>query len=59
MFVPIEIGIAGERHFEVLDGLQQGEQVIIGPFDVLRSLQEGDRVETQTGALARRAEDEE
>lgn len=48
-FAAIEIGIAGERHFEVLSGLEDGEEVIIGPFDVIRTLQSGDRVQTRNG----------
>ena len=47
VFVPIEIGIAGERHFEVLSGVAEGDQVIIGPFDRLRDLQEEDLVEAE------------
>ena len=32
VFVPVKTGIAGEKYFEVLSGLKEGEQVIIGPF---------------------------
>jgi HlyD family secretion protein len=46
-FVPIEIGIAGERHFEVLSGVAEDDQVIIGPFDRLRDLQDDDPVEVE------------
>jgi len=44
-FVAIEIGIAGERHFEVLSGIEEGDEVVTGPFDVIRSLTSGDRIE--------------
>ncbi len=40
----VKIGIAGDRFFEVLSGLQAGDQVVIGPFSALRRLREGDRV---------------
>lgn len=43
-FVPLETGIAGERHFEVLSGLEEGAPVIRGPFDALRRLDSGERV---------------
>jgi HlyD family secretion protein len=43
-FVPVEVGIAGERYFEVLKGLGQGDRVITGPFDSVRNLFEGDDV---------------
>ena len=44
IFIPIEIGIAGERHFEVLSGIELGDKVITGPFDIIRTLLDGDRV---------------
>lgn len=43
-FVPIEIGIAGERHFEVLGGVEEGARIVIGPFDAIRELGDGDPV---------------
>ena len=43
-FVPVEVGIAGERYFEVLKGLSQGDRVITGPFDSVRNLFEADDV---------------
>ncbi|MFM8534577.1 MAG: efflux RND transporter periplasmic adaptor subunit [Acidimicrobiia bacterium] len=45
-FVPVTVGIAGERYLEVLSGLTEGDQVITGPFDSVRSLFEGDQVRT-------------
>jgi len=45
VFVPIEIGIAGERHFEVLSGIEEGDEVVTGPFDIIRALTSGDRIE--------------
>ena len=43
-FREVKTGIAGDRFFEVLSGLQSGEEVIIGPFSALRRLREGDAV---------------
>ena len=45
VFVPIEVGIAGERHFEVLSGIEEGDEVVTGPFDIIRALATGDRIE--------------
>ncbi len=56
-FVPISVGIAGERHFEVLSGMSEGDDVVTGPFDVIRSLTTGDRIET-TGPAGRPADRE-
>ena len=35
---PIKTGIAGEKYFEVLDGLKAGDEVITGPFASVREL---------------------
>lgn len=43
-FVPIKMGIAGEKYFEVLSGLQDGDQVIIGPYNSVRAMTDGDAV---------------
>jgi len=44
-FRPVKTGITGDMDIEVLDGLKEGEEVIIGPFKALRKLTEWDRVE--------------
>ncbi len=41
-FVIVQVGIAGERYFEVTSGLKEGDRVITGPFDSVRNLFEGD-----------------
>jgi HlyD family secretion protein len=47
-FVPIKMGIAGEKYFEVLSGLRPGDQVITGPYNSVRGLADGDDVKLQT-----------
>jgi HlyD family secretion protein len=47
-FVPVKVGIAGERYFEVLSGLAEGDQVITGPFASVRGLRDGDAVTITT-----------
>lgn len=44
-FMPVKIGIAGERYFEVADGLKEGDRVITGPFDSVRNMFDGDLVQ--------------
>ena len=44
LFVPVKLGIAGERYFEVAGGLEEGDRVITGPFDSVRNLYDGDTV---------------
>jgi HlyD family secretion protein len=46
-FVPIELGIAGDRYFEVLSGLKEGDQVITGPYNSVRSMGDGEAVKLQ------------
>jgi HlyD family secretion protein len=43
-FQPVQIGIAGEDHFEILSGLEAGTTVVSGPFRVLRELKDGTSV---------------
>ncbi len=45
VFVPVNTGIAGERYFEALSGLEEGDLVITGPFEVVRNLDDGDPVD--------------
>jgi HlyD family secretion protein len=44
MFVPVKVGIAGEEHFEVLSGVQAGDTVVAGPYQVIRDLKDSTRV---------------
>jgi len=41
VFTPIKTGIAGEKYFEALSGVNVGDQVIIGPFSSVRELRDG------------------
>jgi len=43
-FVPIEVGIAGDKYFEVLSGVKDGEQVVTGPYNSVRGMADGDLV---------------
>ena len=49
-FVPVKVGIAGERYFEVLSGLKAGDRVITGPFSNVRNLRDGDEVKVDEKA---------
>jgi HlyD family secretion protein len=52
-FVPIKMGIAGEKYFEVLSGLQPNDQVITGPYNSVRKLVDGQAVKIETPAKSR------
>ncbi len=47
VFTPIKTGIAGDKYFEVLSGLKEGEQVITGPFSNVRTLADGAAVKVE------------
>ncbi len=40
-FRPVKVGIAGERHFEVIDGLKAGEKIVAGTYQAIRELKDG------------------
>ena len=52
-FVPIETGVSGERFVEVLRGLNEGDIVITGPFNVARNLGDGDPVRANEQSAVR------
>jgi HlyD family secretion protein len=53
VFTPITVGIAGERYFEVLEGLNAGDQVVTGPFASVRELMDGSAVSLQSAERRR------
>jgi HlyD family secretion protein len=49
-FSPVKTGIAGDKYFEVLDGLKAGDRVITGPFTSVRTLADGAQVKIESPA---------
>jgi HlyD family secretion protein len=43
-FVPIKLGIAGDKYFEIVSGLKPGDQVVTGPYNSVRNIADGDPV---------------
>jgi HlyD family secretion protein len=43
-FAPIKMGIAGDKYFEVLSGLKDGDAVVTGPYNSVRGMADGDLV---------------
>jgi len=43
-FVKVKTGIAGELMIEAVDGPKPGQEIVTGPFKVLRQVKEGDKV---------------
>jgi HlyD family secretion protein len=53
VFEPVKTGIAGEKYFEIVEGLKEGDQVIIGPFASVRELRDGAAVKVEAAAPRR------
>jgi HlyD family secretion protein len=51
-FEPVQVGIAGREHFEVLNGIAAGDSVIAGPYEAIRSLTNGQKVRSMITAPA-------
>jgi HlyD family secretion protein len=49
-FRPVEVGIAGEEHFEVLAGLAYGDTIVAGPYQTIRDLSDSTRVRAMPGS---------
>jgi HlyD family secretion protein len=52
-FVPIKMGIAGDKYFEVLTGPKEGDQVVTGPYNSVRGMADGDQVKIDNAKKAR------
>jgi HlyD family secretion protein len=48
-FVPVEVGVAGIDHFEILSGVEEGDRVVSGPYQVIRALVDGVEVKEMQG----------
>jgi HlyD family secretion protein len=46
-FRPVKVGIAGEKHFEVLSGLKEGDKIVAGTYQAIRDLKDGALVREQ------------
>lgn len=40
-FRPVKVGIAGEKYFEVLTGLKEGDKIVGGTYQAIRELKDG------------------
>src|SRR5947207_1024592 len=43
-FHTVKVGIAGEEHFEVVEGVHPGDTIVAGPYQAIRDLKEGAHV---------------
>ncbi len=40
-FRPVKVGIAGEKHFEVVSGVKSGDKIVAGTYQAIRELKDG------------------
>ena len=52
-FRRVRVGIAGRDHFEVLEGLEEGDVIVAGSFQAIRDLEDGDMVRAQDSENSR------
>ncbi|HSA54310.1 MAG TPA: efflux RND transporter periplasmic adaptor subunit [Gemmatimonadaceae bacterium] len=47
-FRPVKVGIAGDKYFEVISGLQSGERIVGGTYQAIRELRDGTLIREAT-----------
>ena len=45
-FRPVKVGIAGEKYFEVLGGVKEGETIVAGTYQAIKDLKDGALIRT-------------
>ncbi|OFV97466.1 MAG: hypothetical protein A3F68_07540 [Acidobacteria bacterium RIFCSPLOWO2_12_FULL_54_10] len=55
-FQPVKTGISGITEIEILSGLQEGDEIVIGNYEALRTLKSGDRVRVDNSSNRREAQ---
>ena len=58
VFVLVETGITGETKIEVLKGLNEGDEIVVGSFKTLRNLKDGDFVQKRRAGVGPAREEE-
>lgn len=51
-FVKVKTGITGTTHIQVLSGLKPGQEIVIGPYSILRTLKNGDLIKREKTGLS-------
>jgi HlyD family secretion protein len=53
-FVEVQTGISDQTNYEIAEGLEKGDEVIIGSFRILRTLGDGDLIDVDNTMLKRK-----
>lgn len=48
-FVEVRTGVSGDQYIEITKGLRPGDEIIAGPYKILRNLSDGDVIRVDTG----------
>jgi HlyD family secretion protein len=56
-FVTVTTGIADQQNIEIKTGLQKGDEIIVGPFRTLRTLEDGEGVEAKEEKTAQKGKE--
>src|SRR5581483_4930813 len=56
IFTPIETGITGDTDIEVLSGLNESDEIVIGPFKQLRTLKTNAEIKRETATTTKKPE---
>ena len=40
-FRPVKVGIAGDKYFQVISGLKEGDRIVAGTYQAIRDLKAG------------------
>jgi HlyD family secretion protein len=56
-FRPVKVGIAGDKFFEVVSGLKEGETIVGGTYQAIRELKDGATVRTAITADDKKAKE--
>jgi HlyD family secretion protein len=52
-FRPVQTGITGETDIEIVSGLKEGEEIVVGPFRELRNLKDDTVVKKEKSVMSR------
>jgi len=55
-FRPVKVGIAGEKYFEVVNGLKERDRIVGGTYQAIRELKDGSRVKSSVPDDKKKAE---
>jgi len=58
-FIPVKTGIVGGMDIEITEGLEEDDEIVIGSFQVLRTLNDGDKVKIESPEDKKKKEEEE